>query len=219
MNKELRILLMLSFLLIVGSGLGVYLFNVSNSGNSRTSSFAGITLREEFERDDSPSIGPRDAAVTIVEFLDPECESCRAFFPTMKSILKDYEGRVRFVVRYMPFHSSSLVAIAATEAAGVQGKYWEMQELLFNLADEWGHQPTPRKDLFIKYAQSLRLDLEKFKQDLEDPKWIDKAQRDMSDGKTLGVQGTPTLFVNGDRVRGLTYQAVKRSLEPYFESK
>jgi protein-disulfide isomerase len=216
MKRELKILALLSFLIVAAGALAVYFYNSGQSQSSSAPILHGVTLREEFVRDDSPTLGPKQANVTLVEFLDPECESCRAFFPTIKRILKEYEGQIHFVVRYMPFHSSSLVAIAATEAAALQGKYWEMQELLFNMADEWGHQPTPRKDLFIKYAGSLGLDVAKFTQDLEDPKWVQKAQRDMADGKLLGVNGTPTLFVNGERVKNLTYQALKESITPYL---
>jgi protein-disulfide isomerase len=216
MKREFKILAILSSLLVAGGVIAVYSYNSSQNSLNSTKNSYGISLREEFVRDDSPALGPKTASVTLVEFLDPECESCRAFFPTVKRILKEFEGQIHFVVRYMPFHASSLVAIAATEAAGLQGKYWEMQELLFMMADEWGHQPSPRKDLFIKYATSLGLDTSKFTQDLEDPRWVQKAQRDMADGKLLGVSGTPTLFVNGDRVSKLTYQDLKLSINQYL---
>jgi protein-disulfide isomerase len=216
MKKEFKTLAILSLVLVVGGIVAVYFYNSVQSRSHSTAKSYGVTLREEFVRDDSPTLGPKDASVTLVEFLDPECESCRAFFPTVKRILKEYDGKVHFVVRYMPFHSSSLAAIAATEAAGLQGKYWAMQELLFDMTDEWGHQPSPRKDLFNKYAASLGLDVAKFAQDLDDPRWVQKAQRDMTDGKLLGVNGTPTLFVNGDRVSKLTYQDLKLSINQYL---
>lgn len=216
MKKEFKTLAILSSMLIAGGAIAVYAYNSAQSPSHSATKSYGITLREEFVRDDSPALGPKDASVTLVEFLDPECESCRAFFPTVKRILKEYDGKIHFVVRYMPFHSSSLIAIAATEAAGLQGKYWEMQELLFNLADEWGHQPSPRRDLFVKYADSLGLNISKFTQDLDDPRWLQKAQRDMADGKSIGVNGTPTLFVNGDRVSKLTYQDLKFSINQYL---
>lgn len=216
MNKEFKVLAILTAVITGAGAIVVYSYNAMQAPSVSKSKTYGITLREEFVRDDSPTLGPKNASVTLVEFLDPECEACRAFFPTVKRILKEYEGQIHFVVRYMPFHSSSLVAIAATEAAGLQGKYWEMQELLFNSADEWGHQPTPRRDLFIKYANSLGLDVAKFTQDLDDPKWVQKAQRDMADGKSIGVSGTPTFFVNGDRVSKLSYRELKLGIDQYL---
>lgn len=217
MKKEAKVLLALSALILAGGLVALVSYNSGQTATAPQAGKYGITLREEYVRDDSPALGPKNASVTVVEFLDPECESCRAFFPTVKRILKEHEGRIHFVVRYMPFHSSSMMAIAATESAGLQGKYWEMQDLLFNMADEWGHRPSPQKDLFIKYATSLGLDAARFAQDLEDPRWARKAQRDMEDGKALGVNGTPTLFVNGNRVANLSYDELKQSIQSFLE--
>ncbi|MEN9826516.1 MAG: hypothetical protein RI953_2261 [Pseudomonadota bacterium] len=168
---------------------------------------------ERLVRADSPSLGPEKAAVTLVEFLDPECESCRAFFPTVKKILKDFEGKIRFVVRYMPFHSNSLVAASATEAAGQQGKYWEMQELLFAKQPEWSHQQEPQKELMFKYANEIGLNMEKFSADFSNILVIQKIERDKQDGIALGVSGTPTFFVNGKRLEDLSYEALKSLIE------
>jgi len=154
-------------------------------------------------RDDSPTIGPTDAKVTIVEFLDPECESCRAAFPMVKEILNTYGEDVRLVVRYFPLHNNSVLAVQATEAAGEQGKYWEMQELLFQNQSIWGEQQTPQTALFIQYATELGLDVAAFTDALNSSKYADKIQRDQQDGQALGVNGTPTFFVNGQQVQNI----------------
>lgn len=185
--------------------------SVPNSLGSASS--YGVSLRQEFVRDDSPTQGPKTAKVTVVEFLDPECESCRAFHPIMKETLKAYEGGVYFVVRYMAFHTSSALAVAATESAGLQGKYWEMQDLLFNAADEWSHKPAPETSYFIKYASDLGLDVEQFKRDLSDTRWQQKITRDMADGKALGVNGTPTIFVNGEKLKSLSPGDLRSAIE------
>ncbi|MBX3011871.1 MAG: thioredoxin domain-containing protein [Caldilineaceae bacterium] len=155
-------------------------------------------------REDSPSLGPADAKVTVVEFLDPECESCRAAFPMVKQILSTYEGQVRLVVRYFPLHNNSVLAAKATEAAGEQGKYWEMQELLFQNQPTWGEQQTPQTALFVQYATALGLDVAAFTEVLNSDKYTDKIQRDLQDGQALGVGGTPTFFVNGQKVQNIS---------------
>ena len=213
MTKEAKILVGLALIIALVGGVATYIYQSKTSTAKSENLSYGVSLRQEFVREDSPTLGPKNAKVTLVEFLDPECESCRAFFPIVKRVLEEYQGKIHFVVRYMPFHTSSVMAVAATEAAGLQGKYWEMQELLFNSADEWGHQPSPRKDLFMKYAAALELDTERFSADLDDPRWPQKAMRDMDDGKILGVQGTPTFFVNGEAVSELSYEGLKKSLD------
>jgi protein-disulfide isomerase len=164
-------------------------------------------------RSDSISKGPANAPVTIVEFLDPECEACRAAHPQIEQLLKQYDGKVRMVARYFLGHSNSTLAIAATEAAGEQGKYWEMQTLLFSRQSEWGEKRTPQTDLFLSYAQSLGLDIEKFKAGLQNPAYSQKATRDMEDARTLGVQGTPTFYVNGERVYGADMVSIRTLID------
>ncbi len=119
----------------------------------------------------------------------------------------------------MAFHRSSMMAIAATEAAGLQGKYWEMQEHLFATAGEWGHQSTPNSSFFINYASTLGLDVDQFQKDLDDPKWTQKVQRDMADGAVLGVRGTPTIFVNGVVLPQLSPEALESSIESALKPK
>ena len=173
-------------------------------------------------RPDSPTLGPADAPVTLVEFLDPECESCGAFHPTVKRILKDYDGKVRLVVRYMPFHPNSVLAATVTEAAGEQGKYWEMQELLFRRQPEWGEihghgghaAPPVRREpagvLFERYAAELGLEWRGCAP--RSPGTLrPKVERDKRDGQTLGVSKTPTFFVNGRQLARFSQQDCGRS--------
>jgi protein-disulfide isomerase len=170
-------------------------------------------------------LGPADAPVTLVEFLDPECESCGAFHPTVKRILKDYDGRVRLVVRYMPFHPNSALAAAVTEAAGEQGKYWEMQELLFRRQPEWGEMhghggqaaPPARREppavLFERYAAELGLDVERVRSAVADSRYASKIERDKRDGQSLGVAKTPTFFVNGRQLARFSQQDLRALIE------
>ena len=209
MKKELKIILALGAIVLTGLIVAAYAYRSQlDKTTSETQSNGQRLVRE-----DSATLGPKEAPVTVVEFLDPECESCKAFYPIMKDVLKKYEGKVHFVVRYMAFHRSSMVAVAATEAAGLQGKYWEMQEHLFATAEEWGHQPAPIRSFFVSYARVLGLDLERFQTALDDPKWAVKVQRDMADGAVLGAKSTPTIFVNGMVLPELSQEGLERLIE------
>lgn len=214
MKKEVKILIAISLAVIIAAVFAAGAYNTSVPPDPAS---APVALDEEqtakLTRADSYRLGPAMAKVTMVEFLDPECEACKAFHPVVKRILKDYEGRIQFVVRYMSFHKSSAMAVAATEAAGLQGKYWEMQELLFNEAEAWGHRSAPDQALFIQYATSLGLDTTQFTKDLADPRWQEKLERDMEDGGEVGVRGTPTVFINGRKISDLSYDALAAEIE------
>ncbi len=155
---------------------------------------------------DSYSLGSPDARVTIVEFLDPECESCRAMHPTVKRVMEEYGDDVYLVVRYFPLHNNSVLAAKTLEAAGTQGKYWEMLDLLFANQTQWGEKSQPQADLFRKYARDLGLDMTAFERDFGDAKFEAKVSRDKADGIAAGVKGTPTFFINGKLAgNGLTF--------------
>lgn len=161
-------------------------------------------------REDSPQAGPSDAPVTLVEFLDPECESCGAMYPIVEQIREDYGDRINFVVRYFPLHFNSVLAASAMEAAGRQDRYWEMYSLLFQRQREWGEQQTSQRDLFVTYASELGLDIDAFTADLDDPAIQAKVERDQRDGVAFGVEGTPTFFINGQMVGSMMTEDMLR---------
>lgn len=214
MRKEVIILGAIVAIVIIGVVVGSNYYRNSlqnervatkTSGNSNT----GSVSPESLVRPDSPTLGPTNAAVTVVEFLDPECEACAAFSPVVKKLLKDYEEKIRLVVRYMPLHPNSVSAATFTEAAGEQGKYWQAQELLFQRQHEWGQkhgpaaasQPPPNINvLFQKYAEELGLDLAMANAAVRENRYGAKIERDKKDGQAIGVRQTPTFFVNGRRL-------------------
>ena len=169
--------------------------------------------KEKLVKDYSPKIGPENAKVIIVEFLDPECESCAAFYPKVKGIVDEYKTQVQFVVRYMLFHGNSKLAAQANEAAAKQGKYWEMQGQLFYRANEWTHQSSPQELVFAKFANDIGLDVKRFKNDMKDASVIANIENDFKEGPSLGVTGTPTLFVNGRMLTELSYVSLKALIE------
>ena len=212
MKKEVKILGALAIIVIVAAFVGANYYRKSIQSERQPA-----TADSALVRPDSPTMGAADAPVTIVEFLDPECESCRAFNPTMKKILKEYDGKTRLVVRYLTFHPNSAVAATYTEAAGEQGKYWQMQELLFQRQTEWGErhgQPAAQQQqnvpaLFEKYAMELGLDLEKIDAAVKENRYAAKFERDKKDGQSLGARQTPTVFVNGRKLARLNEADLK----------
>lgn len=202
MKREAILLLIIAALVIVGAFVGMRWYQQSNQTKQATQPSVNM---EAMVRPDSPSMGPSDAKVTVVEFLDPECESCAAFAPEVKKILKEFEGQTRLVIRYMPFHKNARLAASYMEAAGEQGKYWEMQEKMFVNQSQWGEihgapAPVNRPDpevLFKKWAGELGLNVEQLSASAAEKKHQDKIDRDFADGRSLGVRRTPTIFVNG----------------------
>ncbi len=174
----------------------------NNASRSSTPSVAESTLI----RADAPTTGFETAKVTLVEFLDPECEACGAIHPLVKELKAKYADKMRFVVRYMPLHSNSVLAASAMEAAGEQGKYWEYMDIIYRAQSEWAppHDGSPAKiqprAAFIQYAGYLSLDKALFEKSMDDPKKAAKVARDRNDAIAAGVQGTPTFFLNGAKV-------------------
>lgn len=215
MKKEVIILLAIIALVAIGGVVGASYYRTSVQKPPEPGK---DTRRVELVRSDSPSIGPADAKVTLVEFYDPECESCAAFHPVVKGLLKEFEGKVRFVSRYATFHKNARLAAIYTEAAGEQGKYWEMQGKLFEKQGEWGEKHghgapatpvAPPDALFQKYAQELGLNVEQLKVSINDPKHAAKVDRDMRDVDTLKVMRTPTFYVNGRLLARLNQQDLR----------
>jgi protein-disulfide isomerase len=169
--------------------------------------------------DDQPQKGDARAPVTIVEFTDFQCSTCASTQPVLEELLAEYHGKVKLVVRDFPLenHKNALKAAEAAEAARAQGKYWEYTAVMFK------NQSALDAANLKLYADQLGLDRKKFDSELDSGKYFDLVNRDRQDGLWLGVNATPTLFVNGRRVPSITKEAVKTAIEtalrPREESK
>ena len=146
--------------------------------------------------------GNKEATVTLVEYLDFECEACGAYYPLMKQLSEEFKADVRFVNRYFPLpgHKNGMNAALAVESASKQGKYWEMHNLLFENQKTWGEK-TADPSLFEGYAQQLGLNLEQFKKDVSSKEVKARVERDKSSGQQLGVNGTPSFFLDGEKLQ------------------
>lgn len=169
----------------------------------------GILVRE-----DSPTLGRADAPVTLVEFLDPECESCRAFHPFTKQILADYGDQLRLVVRYVPGHANSALAVLALEAARKQSedKYWALLDVLYERQPEWGERQDPQSQAFLDAAAAVGLDTGPIQAAMTagDTTMLD---RDLADARKAGIHGTPEFFVNGVMVEAQSPDALRAAID------
>lgn len=145
----------------------------------------------------SPVLGPQAAPVTIVEFFDPACETCRAFYPIVKNLMAQYPNDVRLVIRYAPFHQGSDRVVKLLEAAKSQGKYLAVLEVVLAAQPAWADHGQPNIETAFKVAEQAGLDMAKAHQDIEKPGMQALLQQDVEDLTALQVTKTPTFFVNG----------------------
>ena len=163
---------------------------------------------------DQPSLGKADAPVTIVAFTDYQCPSCAAIHPELERLVKEYGDKVRLVTRDFPLsqHTEAFKAAEAAEAARDQGKYWEYIQILLH------NQSALTVDKLKGYASELALDRTKFDSALDSGKFAESVQRDIEDGMKLGINGTPTIFINGRRVSVQGYDQLKSIVDAAFKA-
>jgi len=155
-------------------------------------------VREDSHRVTAPAV----EKAQLVEFLDFECESCRAAEPLVQELKAEYGDRITFIHRYFPLpgHRNSGTAALAVEAAAQQGKYEQMHSKLFETQPQWGEKQDSQAELFRTYAQEIGLDLAAYDAAVANEATKDRIRQDVADGKALGVTGTPTFFLNGEKL-------------------
>lgn len=149
----------------------------------------------------SPSVGPADAKVHIVEFLDPACEGCKAFHPFVKAILVEYPGKIRLSVRHVAFHRGADFPVKVLEAARKQGKYSETLDALFAKQSNWAVNHKADPQLVMASVAGLGLDIPRLERDMNAPETAKLMQQDMADAKLLKVSQTPDFYVNGKHLQ------------------
>ncbi len=161
--------------------------------------------------------GTPSAKVTIVEFGDLQCPACGAAHPILKQVLAEYGDKVYFVFRNfpLPMHPNAPLAAQAAYAAGQQGKFWEMHDELYESQDEWSEKSAgSAKEVIVGYAKELGLDMTKFNDDLNKNAGNAKIQKDQNDGYQLGVDSTPTFYINGTKFAAvMTYDQLKKEID------
>lgn len=155
-----------------------------------------------------------DNAITIVEFLDFECEVCGAVYPTVEELREEYRGDITYVIRYFPIpgHLNSSNAAIAAEAAAQQGQLEGMYRKLFETQAAWGEQQDSRAPLFREYAEELGLDMAAYDEAVADPATLERVQFDFNEGRSLGVGGTPTFFIDDEPIELSTLDDLRNAV-------
>lgn len=155
--------------------------------------------------------GPENAPITLVEFSDLQCPFCQRFHPTVQRLLQEYPNKVRWVYRHYPLtqiHPEAQPAAEAAECAGKQGKFWEYVDSLFN------NQQSLAASYYPELAKNLKLNVSKFSACLKDGGGKAKIAADVAEGNRIGVNGTPTSYLNGQQVAGAQpYETVKAQVD------
>jgi protein-disulfide isomerase len=168
---------------------------------------------ELLARPHAPTLGPPDAKVHIVEFLDPACEACGAFYPFVKQLMAAAPGKIKLTVRHVGFHEGADFAVQVLEAAKQQGRYWQTLERLLASQSRWAinHKVVPQ--LVWAQLDGLGLDPERLQRDMKDPQVGRNLGQDVADAKTLRVQKTPEYFVNGRQMKTFGYDQLKQLVQ------
>lgn len=163
--------------------------------------------------ENDPAQGPADAKVTVVEFSDFQCPACKQAHYKLGPLLEKYGDKIKFVYRDFPLlgkHPDALPAAVAASCAGDQGKYWEMHDMLFRA-------PSLKENDFKSFADTLKLDKDKFTACLQEPERDKEVRKDLEDGRTYGVNSTPTFYVNGYLVVGANMAEITRLIDRELE--
>lgn len=162
--------------------------------------------------------GAENARITLEEFSDFQCPACGGLEPGLRKVIKDYTDRgVKLVFRNypLPLHRFAFFAAQAAEAAGQQGKFWEMHDLLYDNQKEWSESMEPRVQI-DSYATRLGLDVQRFKTDMQREDLTERIKADMQRGNSLNVRGTPTVYLNGRELmpgKLVTEEDLRRELD------
>ncbi|MCH8295494.1 thioredoxin domain-containing protein [Candidatus Poribacteria bacterium] len=199
----------------VGIGLIILVLGMIKITDPPQSEVPGLTAQNS---DVAWTKGNVAAQATLVEYSDFQCGTCAGFHFVLKRLMKEMGEDLRFVFRHFPLrrHANAKLAARSAEAAGRQGKFWEMHDVLFNKQKEWAkEEKEAAEEIFVQYAASLNLNVEQFKKDLRSPKIIEKINEDYQRGLDSGVNATPTLFLNGEKIppKLYNYEAFKNLIK------
>ncbi len=212
MNKETKILIGVAALVLAG-GVALFMF-----GNPQPKEAGQAVDSQSLIRENSHMTGKKEAKVTVVEFADFQCPGCAAAYPVLKQIKEEYKNNenFNFVYRQFPLvtiHRNAMLAAQVAEAASEQGKFWEMHDKLFDGQTSWAENNAAEL-VFLGYASDLGLDVEKVKTALTQQTYKEIVQTDMDDGEKLGVNSTPTIYVNGQKLERIPgYDELKAKIE------
>jgi protein-disulfide isomerase len=199
-NKNLVIIT--TFVLVIFFIVLTYFYK-NSQGNNETLNISnnGVSL----EKEHSISFGENKKNIVVVEFLDPECESCALFHPMVKKLFKEYHSDIKLVVRYLANHKNSKFTIKILEAAREQNKYNEVLAVIFEKQSLWAQHNNEKPELLWTFlSEIVDLNIDKLKEDMNNPKIDQIIDIDAKDAKAYNVRGTPTIFVNEKKLDTLS---------------
>lgn len=200
MEGDKKLMIIFGLITVAIIGFGAYF--LTRTPNTPTPS-AGPKVNEKLlSNSKSHKIqAPQEKAV-LVEFGDYECPACGSYYPLIKQLTQDYKDNLSVVFRNFPLtqHQNARPAAYAAEAAGLQGKYWEMHDRLYTTQAAWSESSTA-STIFEGYAKSLGLDMDKYKKDVVSSEVKKLVDDDLADGNTLGVDSTPSFYLNGSKLQ------------------
>lgn len=203
-NKVFIVLTVGTIILLLG---GVFLFSGKSATNNSTNKIAASLLIPQsatktsgFANGNYLPVSP-SATTTLVEFGDYECPACATYDPMVKQLLTEYSGKLTFVFRNYPLpqHTNAPISSYAVEAAGLQGKYWQMHDKIYETQNDWANL-SDAKSVFVGFAQGFNLNVDQFTKDLASLIIKNIVQNDLNDGNTIGITETPTFYLNGQKI-------------------
>ncbi|MEK7571562.1 MAG: DsbA family protein [Patescibacteria group bacterium] len=215
MSQEAKILTGIGIVTVAIIAIGAFSFGGSSTPDKNAEEILSVDAQKSLVRENSHKKEAENEKVTIVEFGDFQCPACGVAHPVVEQILEEYKDNVTFVFRQypLPSHKNARLAAEASEAAGDQGKFFEMYNVLYQNQADWGESDKAR-DAIEKYAEELELDMEKFIASLDKKAHDAKIQADVNDGNAVGVKATPTFYINGEQITGgLPYNEFKEKIE------
>lgn len=195
---------------IIGSIFGI--IKLASLSPSEESSLTASTIS------DSENVkGDKTAKVTLIEYSDFQCPACSSYYPILKKVNDELGAQVRFAYRHFPLsqHKNAKLASTVAEAAGKQGKFWEMHDMIFQNQSDWSEEKNASV-IFAKYATDLNLNLEQFQKDLSSEEIKAKIESDYKSGIRAGVNSTPSFFLNGKKMeqnQTRNYEDFKNAIE------
>ncbi len=193
------------------------IFNAKRDKGPKADEIVDIPISENYSK------GNDSAKVTLVEFSDFQCPACRTQAPTLQQLLEDFPDDVRLVYKHFPLsgpHKNANNAALAAEAAGAQDRFYQFHDALFANQQEWSDMDeTALKEKFKEYAETIGVqDIEMFQKDLDERTYQEKVSRDRTDGDTIGIDSTPTVFMNGQEVKARAYESMKADIQKILDS-
>jgi len=203
-QKTVFVVSVITLLLAFVAGVLFYTSQQEKAANQVAESNRAALIRMH-----SPTLGKADAPVVIVEFLDPACETCRAFYPMVKQMMAANPDMIRLVLRHAPFHTGSDKVVAMLEAARMQGKFWPALEVLLANQANWAEHHTVNPERAWQYLGGIGLNMEQMVLDMTSPGISSVIAQDLADAKTLKVSKTPEFFVNGKPLPSFGFEQLK----------